>query len=118
MNPTEAPNPYPRGAIFWANLDPVMGSEAAMTRPVLIVSRDASNRSAATVTMVPLSTSTHKLYSFEVYLEHPELPKPSKVQAQHIRTIDKTRVGGFIAMLDPDDLALVEHAIKLHLALT
>jgi mRNA interferase MazF len=123
MNPTESriesstANPYPRGALFWANLDPATGSEAAMTRPVLIVSRDANNRGAATVTMLPLSSSTHKLYSFEVYIEHAQLPKPSKIQAHHIRTMDKTRLGEYIGMLDADDLELVEHAMKLHLAL-
>jgi mRNA interferase MazF len=119
MNPTESrtANPYPRGALFWANLDPATGSEAAMTRPVLIVSRDANNRGAATVTMLPLSSSTHKLYSFEVYIEHEQLPKPSKIQAHHIRTVDKTRLGEYIGMLDVDDLELVDHAMKLHLAL-
>jgi mRNA interferase MazF len=115
--PTQIQNPYPRGALFWANLDPVTGSEAAMTRPVLIVSRDASNRGAATVTMLPLTSSTHKLYSFEVYLEHEGLPKPSKVQAQHIRTVDKSRLAAFIGMITDVDLELVERAIRLHLAL-
>ena len=122
MNPTESqptdtPNPYSRGALFWANLDPVTGSEAAMTRPVLIVSRDASNRGAATVTMLPLTSSTHKLYSFEVYLEHEGLPKASKVQAQHVRTVDKSRLGEFIGMVSEVDLELVERALRLHLAL-
>jgi mRNA interferase MazF len=126
MNPTEnpakaasseTPNPFPRGALFWADLDPVTGSEAAMTRPVLIVSRDANNKGAATVTVLPLSSSVHKLYSFEVYIEHQQLPKPSKIQAQHIRTIDKTRLGGYIGTVSTADLELVEYAIKLHLDL-
>ena len=32
-----------RGEIFWANLDPVVGSEISKTRPVLIVSNDINN---------------------------------------------------------------------------
>ena len=104
--------------MFWADLDPSTGSEAAMTRPVLIVSRDANNKAAATVTVLPLSSSTHKLYSFEVYLEHASLPKASKVQAQHIRTVDKSRLGEFVGMVGEGDLELVEQAIKLHLALS
>jgi mRNA interferase MazF len=114
MNPTE----YARGALYWAHLDPVIGSEASKTRPVLIVSNDANNIGAATLTVLPLSSSTHRLYSFEVYLEHENLPKPSKIQAQHIRTIDKSRVLDFIGEVTDTDLALADAAIKLHLALT
>lgn len=32
-----------RGEIFWAKLDPVVGSEIAKTRPVLVVSNDINN---------------------------------------------------------------------------
>ena len=114
MNPTE----YARGTLYWATLDPAIGSETSKTRPVLIVSSDANNIGAATVTILPLSSSTHKLYSFEVYIEHAQLPKPSKIQAQHIRTLDKTRMLELIGVVSTTDLQLADEAIKLHLALT
>ena len=114
MNPTE----YRRGELYWASLDPSLGSEASKTRPVLIVSANTNNIGAATLTILPLSSSTHRLYDFEVYVEHERLSKPSKIQAQHIRTIDKRRVSDFIGLVSETDLELVEQAIKLHLALT
>ena len=114
MNPTE----YARGTLYWATLDPAIGSEASKTRPVLIVSSNANNIGAATVTILPLSSSTRKLYSFEVYIEHAQLLKPSKIQAQHIRTLDKTRMLEFIGVVSETDLQLTDEAIKLHLALT
>ena len=114
MNPTE----FVRGALYWADLEPSTGSEASKTRPVLIVSNNANNIGANTITVLPLSSSTHKLYAFEVYLEHPALPQTSKIQAQHIRTIDKSRATGFIGMVSETDLELVNQAIKLHLGLS
>jgi len=47
-----------KGDIFWAKLDPVVGSETAKTRPVLIVSNDVNNQYGATVTVLPVTSST------------------------------------------------------------
>jgi mRNA interferase MazF len=44
-----------RGEIFYATLDPSIGSETAKRRPVLIVSNDINNQAATTVTIVPIS---------------------------------------------------------------
>lgn len=35
-----------RGEIYYANLDPTIGSETAKRRPVLLVSNNANNRAA------------------------------------------------------------------------
>lgn len=37
-----------RGEIYFANLDPSIGSETAKCRPVLIVSNDINNQAATT----------------------------------------------------------------------
>lgn len=85
-----------RGDIYYANLSPVMGSEMGKRRPVLIVSNDISNSAATTVTILPLTSNLSRVYPFEVLL-NPEisgLTKPSKVQAQQVRTISKQRITG------------------------
>lgn len=109
-----------RGEIYYATLDPVIGSESAKRRPVLIVSNDINNRVAATVTILPLTSQVSKIYPFEVFLppEKSGLPKPSKVQAQQIRTISKQRLqGNQIGKLEPSLMQSVDATIKLHLAL-
>lgn len=65
-------------------------------RPVLIVSNDANNRAASSVTILPITSNVSRIYPFEVVLEPKDsgLPKPSKVQAQQIRTISKQRLSG------------------------
>jgi mRNA interferase MazF len=60
------------------------------------VSNDINNRVATTVTIVPITSNVAKVYPFEVFLKPSDsgLPKPSKVQAQQIRTISKQRISG------------------------
>jgi mRNA interferase MazF len=83
-----------RGEIYYADLNPVVGSEIAKRRPVLIVSNNANNQVASTVTVVPLTSQLSRVYSFEVLLAMDDtgLPKPSKAQVQQIRTISKQRL--------------------------
>ncbi|MBG1270011.1 type II toxin-antitoxin system PemK/MazF family toxin [Nostoc sp. WHI] len=109
-----------RGDIYYANLSPVMGSEMAKRRPVLIVSNDINNSAATTVTILPLTSNVNRVYPFEVLL-NPEvsgLTKPSKVQAQQVRTISKQRIiGKVLGSLNEDIMVLIDAALKLHLGL-
>ena len=109
-----------RGEIYYAALSPAVGSEISKRRPVLIVSNDANNRAADTVTVLPITSNVKRIYPFEVKLEPTDssLPKPSKVQAQQIRTISKQRLGEeCIGTLSSDIMQLVDTALKLHLNL-
>lgn len=83
-----------RGEIYYANLNPTVGSETAKRRPVLIVSNNANNRAASTVTILPITSNVRRVYPFEILIqpEESDLPKPSKIQAQQIRTISVQRL--------------------------
>jgi mRNA interferase MazF len=109
-----------RGDIYFADLNPVVGSEIAKQRPVLIVSNDANNRAASTVTVVPLTSQVNRVYPFEVLLSMDDtgLPKPSKAQVQQIRTISKQRLlGRQVGRLGNGPMQSIEAALKLHLDL-
>ncbi|MGL4378892.1 MAG: type II toxin-antitoxin system PemK/MazF family toxin [Microcoleaceae cyanobacterium] len=109
-----------RGEIYYGNLSPVVGSEMDKRRPVLVVSNDANNRAADTVTILPITSNVTRVYPFEVLInpEDSGLPKPSKVQAQQVRTISKQRLGGdAVGNLIPEVMQLVDAALKLHLKL-
>ncbi|MGF1520179.1 MAG: type II toxin-antitoxin system PemK/MazF family toxin [Nodosilinea sp.] len=109
-----------RGDIYFADLNPVVGSEIAKQRPVLIVSNNANNRAASTVTVVPLTSQVNRVYPFEVLLPMDEtgLPKPSKAQVQQIRTISKQRIlGRQVGRLGGSPMQNIEAALKLHLDL-
>ncbi len=109
-----------RGEIYFADLSPTIGGEINKRRPVLIVSNDANNRASSTITVLPITSNTERVYPFEVKVNAKisGLPKDSKVLAQQIRTIAKVRlVEGRAGQLNNESIKAVERAIKLHLAL-
>jgi len=88
-----------------------------VTRPALVISNDRNNLFAGTVTVLPITSKTEKIYPFEVFLagEETHLPKDSKVKCNQIRTIDKKRLINFVSTLLPDKLEKVEKALLIHL---
>ena len=109
-----------RGEICYANLSPAVGSEMDKRRLILIVSNDANNRAANTVPILPITSNVTRIYPFEVLLnpEDSGLSKPSKVQAQQVRTISKQRSNSdAVRSITEEIMQLVDAAIKLHLGL-
>lgn len=109
-----------RGEIYYANLNPAVGSEVAKRRPVLIVSNDVNNRVANTITVIPITSSVARVYPFEVLLQPFDsgLPKISKIQANQVRTISKQRIEEEVqGNLSQEIMQLVDAALKLHLGL-
>ena len=106
-----------KGEIHLADLNPTFGSEIAKTRPVLIVSNDINNQYADTVTIVPITSSTEKIYPFEVFMSKGEgnLTNDSKAKANQIRTIDKLRLKKRLGKISREILKKTEQAILIHL---
>ncbi|OGV49875.1 MAG: MazF family transcriptional regulator [Legionellales bacterium RIFCSPHIGHO2_12_FULL_42_9] len=110
-----------RGEIYFANLDPTIGDEIQKKRPVLIVSNDANNTVASTITIVPITSNVKKVYPFEILLEITKtgLAKTSKAQCHQVRTISKKRISDFksLGMVDNVIMTKINFALKLHLNL-
>ena len=110
-----------RGEIYLTVLDPVVGREISKTRPVVVVSNDKNNEFSATVTILPLtSRNLQKIYPFELFLPKGagNLPKDSKVKADQIRTLDKSRLLTLIGKLEREEIIQLEKAVKIHLELS
>ena len=109
-----------RGEIHLAALDPVVGKEISKTRPVVIVSNNKANEISGTVTILPITSSNlTKIYPFEVFLPKGsgDLPKDSKIKADQIRTLDKARILRLIGRLGTTEIAQIETAMRVHLAM-
>jgi mRNA interferase MazF len=106
-----------KGDLFQANLDPTIGAEISKRRPVLIVSNDINNQYAATITVLPVTTSTDRVYSFEILLNAGDgnIKETSKIKANQIRTIDKQRMFQKIGTISVSKLKEAEKAILIHL---
>ncbi len=106
--------------IFWANLDPTMGSEQSGMRPVLVVSIEEVNQVLPIVTVLPLTSARpgRKVYPTEAFLSTVEtgLQKDSIAMAHQIRTIDKERLGEQCGFIDNEKLKeKVKNAVKVYL---
>lgn len=108
-----------KGEIYLADLNPTVRSEISKTRPVLIVSNDINNNHAATVTIVPVTSSTEKTYPFEVFMPAGagNLTNDSKAKANQIRTIDKLRLRKLFGKINQEKLREIEQAILIHLGI-
>jgi mRNA interferase MazF len=110
-----------RGEIYFANLDPTIGAETQKKRPILIVSNNANNNVAATITVVPITSNIKKIYPFEVLLKSIEtgLTKNSKAQCHQIRTISKLRISKStpVGIVTDKSMIKINDAIRLHLDL-
>lgn len=108
-----------RGEIYYADLDPTIGAETQKKRPVLIISNNANNNAATTITIIPITSNIKKVYPFEVLLEKAStgLSKNSKVQCHQIRTISKLRISEskLEGRVNGKIMSKIVKALKLHL---
>ena len=109
-----------RGDIFWADLEPVRGSEQGGIRPVLIIQNDTFNIHSPTTIIAPLtSKKPSKKYLTSVFLskQDSKLRKDSTVLLNQIRTIDKIRLTKKISSLDSYIILKINKALKMSLSL-
>jgi mRNA interferase MazF len=106
-----------KGEVYIATLDPTIGGEIKKTRPVVVVSNNINNKYNKTVSILPITSNTDKVYPFEVYVGKGigNLPKDSKIKADQIRTIDKSRLIKLVGNLPKDYLTQIDIALKIHL---
>ncbi len=109
-----------RGDIFFANLNPVIGSEQGGTRPVLILQNDIGNRYSPT-TIVAAITSRIKKAKLPTHVEldaaRHNLEKDSVILLEQLRTIDKRRLKEKVAHLDDELMLRVNEALEISLGL-
>lgn len=109
-------NKFPkRGEIYWVKLDPTLGTEIKKTRPALIVSNDAGNKSSCRVIVAPITATLKTLHLFQVKIEIKS--NVCKVLLNQVRAIDKIRMGKYISTLDEETMNKVDNALKIALSI-
>ena len=103
-----------RGDIFYADLDPVVGSEQGGIRPVLIVQNNVGNKYSPTLVVLPLSTAKKNHLPTHIHIKGSKaLPKDSIVLAEQIRTIDRYRLKNYVGSVDLELMEKVAKAMKI-----
>lgn len=109
-----------RGNMYYADLNPVIGSEQGGIRPVLCIQNDIGNRHSPTIIVAAITSKsatkaplpTHHLLSNASGLE-----QESIVLMEQIRTIDKRRLKEYIGALSPEDIRGVDYALAVSIGL-
>ena len=99
-----------RGEIWWANLDPTVGSEINKTRPCLVISNSLVNEHRRTVVIVPLSSSPRSAPPLMVSVSC--AGRPAVAVIDQVRAVAKERLTGLIEKLSAQELKSVEDAIR------
>jgi len=86
-----------RGEIYYASLDPVVGSETEKTRPVLIIQNDIGNLYSPTTIVAVITEYSVKKATYPICVfigQDIGLKKDSIINLTQIRTIDNRRLIG------------------------
>lgn len=109
-----------RGAIYYAALDPVIGSEQGGVRPVVIVQNDVGNYYSPTVIVAAITTRVQK-HPLPTHVPLPTavsgLSRDSVILGEQVRTIDKRRLHQRVGQLPAAILRAVDRALAVSLGL-
>lgn len=101
-----------RGDVYYAYLDPVIGSEQNGHRPVIVIQNDMGNLYSPTTIAAMVTSSQKKKLPTHVHVEDigSGLSDDSIVMLEQIRTIDKQRLGTMIGHVSDKTMELIENA--------
>jgi mRNA interferase MazF len=97
-----------RGDIYWADLNPVIGSEQGGFRPVLILSHNIFNDRSGTVIAIAISSQPQRAgFPLSLELSDTKLPKKSWAKISQVLTLSTKRIGKKIASVSPEELVSI-----------
>ena len=109
---------YIRGDIYYANMEPHVGSEQGGERPVVVLQNDMGNKHSSTLIIATLTSKVDKKLNLPTHVlldQNPGLKVPSIVQLEQIFTIDKRRVQRFAGQTSSEEMDRIEAALKISL---
>ena len=111
---------YSRGEIYYANMEPHVGSEQGGERPVVVLQNDTGNKHSPTLIIATLTSRVDKKLSLPTHVlldQNSGLRVPSIVQLEQIFTLDKQRMQRFVGQASSEDMDRIEAALKISLGM-
>lgn len=109
-----------RGHMYYADLNPVIGSEQGGIRPVLCIQNDIGNRHSPTIIVAAItskSATKASLPTHHLLRNANGLEQESIVLLEQIRTIDKRRLKDFVGALDQSDMMGIDMSLAISVGL-
>lgn len=98
-----------RYEIYFADLNPTIGSEIKKVRPVVIISQDEMNQYLETVVVCPLTSALHPQWRTRIQIKCAK--KHAEIAGDQIRTIGKNRLKKKIDQLSDSKAAQLRKLI-------
>ena len=103
-----------RGDIYYANLDPVIGSEQGGIRPVVVIQNNVGNHYSPTTIVAAITSKEDKTkVPTHVRVKVDGLSRTSIILLEQIRTIDKARLRSYVNTLTDETMDLVDDALSI-----
>lgn len=108
-----------RGDLFYADLNPVVGSEQGGIRPVLVIQNDVGNHFSPTVVAAAITSRKAKnSLPTHILLENvPGLAPTSLLLLEQLRTIDRKRLRGYIGRISKEKMLEIDAALAISIGL-
>lgn len=105
-----------RGAVYYADLDPVQGSEQSGCRPVLNIQNSVGNKYSPTIIVAAITSKPKSKLPTHVPITGMEnLEKDSVVLLEQLRTIDKLRLKEYLGLMNKSCMKKVDEALCISL---
>ena len=108
-----------RGDLFYADLNPVVGSEQGGIRPVLVIQNDVGNHFSPTVVAAAITSRKAKnSLPTHILLENvPGLAPTSLLLLEQLRSIDRKRLRGYIGRISKEKMLEVDAALAISIGI-
>lgn len=108
-----------RGDLFYADLNPVVGSEQGGIRTVLVIQNDVGNHFSPTVVAAAITSRKAKnSLPTHILLENvPGLAPTSLLLLEQLRTIDRKRLRGYIGRISKEKMLEVDAALAISIGI-
>lgn len=108
-----------RGDLFYADLNPVVGSEQGGIRPILVIQNDVGNHFSPTVVAAAITSRKAKnSLPTHILLENvPGLAPTSLLLLEQLRTIDQKRLRGYIGRISKEKMLEVDAALAISIGI-
>ena len=104
-----------RGDIYYADLNPVIGSEQGNLRPVIVVQNNIGNEHSPTIVVVPITRNLRKnpLPTHVLIPQSSGLDADSLALVEQIRTIDRLRFTEYIGRIKDEVIPALDKALAV-----
>lgn len=109
-----------RGDIFYADLNPAIGSEQGGIRPVIVVQNDVGNYYSPTIIVTVLTTKLKKHLPTHIDIRAGDgnIASDSTILLEQLRTIDKNRLKQYIGNVSENIMDKIDRGMLISLGIS